>query len=281
MKDFYLTLLSDSCLDTFPKNKQSSFTVRLDHPIQIDKENWEVALAEIITPAEILNISDSNNFVFLRLTETAAEKLKLSGNDTEVCLEKAFCVEYRLEIPKSNYISANHLIHEMQKSIDTKFKSTLDRHNHSIALSYGNKSNRTKVKFTGEYKDDMQLIFPQPLAEILGVDKTFFGKPIGNDKHQFKYGIDLNMHSNRFYVYSDVANYTYIGDVTAPMLRVIPFKYMQEEILFNQEFLNLHYVPVAKSYIDQVHISIKGGTGEDIPFITGKTLIKLHFKLKE
>ena len=119
------------------------------------------------------------------------------------------------------------------------------------------------------------------MAEILGVDKTFFGKPIGNDKHQFKYGIDLNTHSNRFYVYSDVANYTYIGDVTAPILRVIPFKQLQEEIHFHQEFLNLHYVPVAKSYIDQVHISIKGDTGEDIPFITGKTLIKLHFKLKE
>ena len=42
MKDFYLTLLSDSCLDTFPKDKQSSFTVRLEHPIQIDKENWEL-----------------------------------------------------------------------------------------------------------------------------------------------------------------------------------------------------------------------------------------------
>ena len=68
MKYFYLTLLSDSCLGTFPKNKQSSFTVRLDHPIQIDKENLEVALAEIITPAEIMNISDSNNFFFVRLT---------------------------------------------------------------------------------------------------------------------------------------------------------------------------------------------------------------------
>ena len=234
MKDFYLTLLSDSCLDTFPKTKQSSFTVHLDHPIQIDKGNWEVALAELITPAEVLNISDSNNCFFLRLTETAAKELKLSGNDTEVYLEKSICVEYRLEIPKSNSISANHLIHEMQKSIDTKFKSTLDSHNHSIALSYGNKSNRTKVRFTGEYKDDMQSSFPQPLVEILRVDKTFFGKPIDNDKHQFEYGIDLNTHSNRFYVYSDVANYTYIGDVTAPILRVIPFKYMQEEIHFHQ-----------------------------------------------
>ena len=44
MKDFYLTLMSDSSLNTFPNNTQSSFTVRLDHPINIEKENWEVAL---------------------------------------------------------------------------------------------------------------------------------------------------------------------------------------------------------------------------------------------
>ena len=92
---------------------------------------------------------------------------------------------------------------------------------------------------------------------------------------------NLNTHSNRFYVCSDVANYTYIGDVTAPILRVIPLKYMEEEIHFHQEFLNLHYVPFAKSFIDQGRISIKGDTGEDIPFITGKTLIKSHFRLKE
>ena len=133
----------------------------------------------------------------------------------------------------------------------------------------------------GEHKEDMHLIFPLPLAEILGVDRTFFGKPKGNEKHQFKYGVDLNTHSNRFYEFSDVANYTNIGYVSAPIQRVIPFKYMQEEVHFHKEFLNLHYVPVSKSYSDQVHISMKGDTVDDIPFIIGKTLIKLHFKLKE
>ena len=55
----------------------------------------------------------------------------------------------------------------------------------------------------------------------------------------------------------------------------------QSETHSHQEFLNLHYVPVAKSFIDQVHISIKGDTGYDVPFITGKSLIKLHFRLEE
>ena len=77
MKDFYLTLLSDSCLNTFPSNKQSNFTVRLDHPIQIDKENWEVALAEIITPAEILNISDANNFFLSKINRTSCKETQI------------------------------------------------------------------------------------------------------------------------------------------------------------------------------------------------------------
>ena len=40
--------------------------VRLDHPIQNDKDNWEVGLVEIITPSEVKNITDENNFFFLR-----------------------------------------------------------------------------------------------------------------------------------------------------------------------------------------------------------------------
>ena len=43
----------------FPSNKQSEFTVKLDYPIKIDKETWEVALAEISTPSEVLNITEA------------------------------------------------------------------------------------------------------------------------------------------------------------------------------------------------------------------------------
>ena len=57
-----MTLLSDSSMNMFPSNKQSEFTVRLDHPIKIDVENWEVALVEIATPSEVLNITEENNF---------------------------------------------------------------------------------------------------------------------------------------------------------------------------------------------------------------------------
>ena len=46
MNNFYLTLLSDSSLSTFSKNTQCDFKVKLDHSIQIEKDNWEVGLVE-------------------------------------------------------------------------------------------------------------------------------------------------------------------------------------------------------------------------------------------
>ena len=61
-------------------------------------------------------------------------------------------------------------------------------------------------------------------------------------------------------------------------LRVVFFQRTKDNMHFHQEFVNLHYVPVAKSFIDQVNVSIKGNTGEDIPFMTGKRLVKLHFR---
>ena len=42
-----MTLLSDSSINMFPSNKQSEFTVKLDHPIVIDEETWEVALVKL------------------------------------------------------------------------------------------------------------------------------------------------------------------------------------------------------------------------------------------
>ena len=50
MKDFYMALLSDSFMNMVPSNKQSEFTVKLDNPIEIGKESYEVTLVEIATP---------------------------------------------------------------------------------------------------------------------------------------------------------------------------------------------------------------------------------------
>ena len=123
MKDFYFTLLSDSSLHMYLDNKQNSFTVKLDHPIQIEKELWEVALVEMITPSQILNISEENNYFFSRFYD---RNLAAKIDD--------------LKIPKGNYHSPSHLIEEMQNITDRRYGTMLKQNNASITVSYGKNS---------------------------------------------------------------------------------------------------------------------------------------------
>ena len=279
MKEFYLTLLSDSSLNTFVNNKQSSFTVRLDHPIQIDKDNWEVGLVEIITPSEVKNVTDENNFFFLKFFDKLLSS-KLDAAEFEpVCRETATCIDMKLKVPTGYYSTPQHLIEEIHNTINERYSTTLRNSNASIRFEYGINNARVKTYFQDPNR--VKLILPTPLAEKLGVNPKYFNKPIGNEKHAFTHSVDLNTNIHQLYMYSDIASYTFLGDVTAPVLRVVPFETMKERHHLHQEFVNVHYIPVAKSFIDQVHISIKGNTGDNVPFITGKTLVKLHFKQKE
>ena len=129
MKDFYMTLLSDSSMKMFPSNKQSEFTVKLDHPIEIDEETWEVALAEIATPSEVLNITEDNNFFFLAFPDQHSLYTKFGvENITEMCSnDSSDCYKFKLKIPTGNYMSPKYLVEEMQASID-KFEKGILKH---------------------------------------------------------------------------------------------------------------------------------------------------------
>ena len=135
-----------------------------------------------------------------------------------------------------------------------------------------------RLNIFAETPKQARVRFPALLGEALGVNPDMSEKPIGNERHAFKYGVDLNILHNRLYVYLDVVDYTYLGEVMAPILRVISFKSSKHSQQSHREFVNVRYVPVAKSYIHQVHISIKGDNGKDILFNSGKTLIKLYFR---
>ena len=65
MDDFYLSLLSDSSMDIFPKNKQFSFTPKQNNYIQVQEDQWVVVLVEIMTPSEVYNISHNSNYFYI------------------------------------------------------------------------------------------------------------------------------------------------------------------------------------------------------------------------
>ena len=77
----------------------------------------------------------------------------------------------------------------------------------------------------------------------------------------------LNMTYHQMFVHSDVVDYTYVGNITVPIFRIVSYKQSKSSTQSRQEFVNLHwhdYVPLAKSYNDQVHIDIKDEIGRSV-----------------
>ena len=97
----------------------------------------------------------------------------------------------------------------------------------------------------------------------------------------FKFNVNLHHNLSNLYVYSDIASFTYIGDTVAHILHIVPFYQNSETGYIYKEFKTLHYVAVSKSVIDQVHLTIKTESGSVVPFVTGKTILELHFHRKK
>ena len=141
MNNFYLTLLSDSSLSTFSKNTQCDFKVKLDHSIQIEKDNWEVGLVEIIIPTEINNITKENNYVISRFSD------RKICEDIDNCTSFGGYVDMKVFIQKGYYASPRNFVEEIKKSINFQYGQTLTNSNATISVTYGENSARVKLEF--------------------------------------------------------------------------------------------------------------------------------------
>ena len=91
-----------------------------------------------------------------------------------------------------------------------------------ISLSYKKSGNRVNLHV--ENPNRVQIRFSKSLGEILGLNPDLSNKLIGNDNQAFTYAVDLNMTHRQMFVYSNVADYTYVGNITAPLLRIVSYK---------------------------------------------------------
>ena len=165
MNNFYLTLLSDSSLSTVSKNSQCDFKVKLDHSIQIEKDNWEVGLVEVITPTEVNNITKENNYVILRFSD------RKMCEDKDNCTNNGIYIDQKIYIQNGYYASPRHLVEEIQKSTNFRYGLTLKNSNATISITYGENSARVKLDVQDPTK--VKIIFPKAIAEILGADINY------------------------------------------------------------------------------------------------------------
>ena len=88
---------------------------------------------------------------------------------------------------------------------------------------------------------------------------------------------DLQTGINALYIYCDLLQFTHVGHIKAPLLRVVD---SGEETggVVTRYYERPRYVPLQKKNFDSIQIVIRDDLGEKIQFESGKVLLTLHFR---
>ncbi|CAB4016293.1 Hypothetical predicted protein [Paramuricea clavata] len=81
------------------------------------------------------------------------------------------------------------------------------------------------------------------------------------------------------YVYSDIVDVQFVGDVKVPLLRIVNIEGEYGKNI-HASFRNLQYVPVKVNSFESIEIHIKNDRDESVSFASGKSVATLHFRQK-
>ena len=82
---------------------------------------------------------------------------------------------------------------------------------------------------------------------------------------------------NSLYVYCDAAEAISVGDIKAPLLRVVDAAGNVGDLI-HRLYTTPQYVPVSRKEFNTVEIDIRDDTGRPVPFEFGKVVGILHFR---
>ena len=164
-----------------------------------------------------------------------------------------------------------------------------ERHNHSencVTVKVFRRTQKVEIHLANEgsglgfFSTDLGHIFGSNVGNEFGV--MLRGK--GPHKPEDAYYI-ARIHSLK--IYTDLIEYSNVGDTKAPLLRCFPFisKLKSGDIITTgqymnyQTFNNLQFRPLLKNSFHSIHIDLIDTSGEKIPFVSlGITRLVLMFR---
>lgn len=274
MKNFYMTLLSNSSMDYFPLNKTSLFTVQLPRYMHLDG-NWEVALTEIQYPYTFSNVEDGQTEIQLETIEITEAFIDWwdKNERTSPPFEAIWSSH---DIIPGFYTKINDIIDTVNETIakETQQPTFFDYHPRAHRITVMNDIIQVGRKFIKTCK-----LSPR-LALQLGFPP---GEPIQGIGHYAQHAVNAGVIiPDKMLIYCDILEPQLFGDSWARILRMIntnagnnlPYFGQPFSVTFNQP----QYTPVQQKHFEAVSIDIKDIEGKLMAFQYGTLSVKLHFR---
>ena len=249
-EDFYITLTS-SVKDYQFKNETSDFVTELEKYLTLG-ENYEVGISNIFLPSSIINIHNENkdyNIKFYFFLE----------NRNLILLKNEF-------IPSGIYSKDN-----LVNTINDLWLDRIKAHSDFKII---------KNNYISFFLPEYYIVqFSKALSDILGFKKTNFVKNTKRGKFTSENKINLYKNHSGCFIYSDIVDYSHIGQKQGNLLGVIPLD--DEKKLFSMHTFHFdkpHYVKVIKNNFKNIRIFLKNEREEKLKFALGEILLRLHFR---
>lgn len=244
---FYLTLPSNSSMKIFPDNTLTRYNTKLYHRLEFrDEHEWEVALVEIHYPYSFYNVTSTKCYILYRNDQQAPwTKITLPGGYYE----------------KPTDVLALINAHDKETNLHLRFQPHVQR----VATSVVDPTKKVQVQFSSI------------LMLLLGFnpDQDLNSTRHARSKPDLQQGFPAHM-----YVYTDIIHPQMVGDIVAPLLRIVNLNPAQHAFgsYGAHVFYSPHYIPLQKQNFDQLEIDLRDSTGDLIPFSFGRVNVKLHFR---
>eukprot|EP00057_Strongylocentrotus_purpuratus_P015148 XP_011669622.1 PREDICTED: uncharacterized protein F54H12.2-like [Strongylocentrotus purpuratus] len=221
----YITLPSNSSMDYFPNNTLTSFTTKLATPLVLRGE-YEVALVDIIYPHSWYNVNFTNN------------KYSFSIGDQVISVGR---------IPEGHYRDAQGICMAFNESLPANLRNK---------ACFNVNPATYKVRATIQPNSGVYL------SEGLG---QLFGFPEGTlySDEEARFLPDINGGLYALYAYTDIIENQRVGDISAPLLRIVSVDHQRAGEVIERSYQLPHYLPV-KNCIIMEHV---GGGG--LPIFRG------------
>ena len=233
-------------MKVFPSNTLSEFKVKLPEHLDLNGK-WEVGLASITYPHTWFNLQKLQGHFYI-YGEDERKKVPTVGL-----------------VPEGYYKSVSEVISAINKEI-------ADSGEKDMSLQLDKRSQ----KVTAVLGKSQILYFRKEMGNMLG-----FGGEIKLTKTTTApYVSNLNIGLQSLYVYLNIVESQIVGDVRAPLLRIVPAQGKDGEII-TLNYDNPQYVPLSTRDFEVVEVLITDDTGEKVPFERGRVVITLNFRLSQ
>jgi hypothetical protein len=241
---FYVTLPSNASPSVFPDNEAGHFFVKLPQTIDVSS-HYEVGLVEIQMP---------NTFCMLRENEVWLQYHSVKeGVDVNIFL---------FGLRQSHYQNIDLLINGIKKLL----KKEVEDRKVEVITSDCNK---------GFKKVIVKVITPGIENAISDWLKTYTlvpGKVTENHTEEEEV--------KTVFVYCDLVVARPVGDVMVPLLRTVPIVEKKPSSVF-RIYDKPHYIPLTRFSFDTVEILLCNELGQTLPFISGTSVLTLHFRTRK